>query len=166
MRNAQPNITIFTLAAIQVKQFVLNKIINREDLPEGAVLAWKVRAYDIDGDTVPFSDNSSFFYTGYSLAGEKVVTCEQNKCRITPNPFNPETRITLSNDKIFSEGFVRISDISGRIVKTFAITKNSRSLTFDWDGRNDENKMCPTGLYVCSIVSGNYRESVKIMLAR
>jgi hypothetical protein len=165
MRNSQPNTIILSLSAITTNQLILNTVINRNDLPEGAILRWKVRAYDGDGDTLLFSEHSTFFYTNFGTAIEKG-RISRNVFMASPNPFNPHTTIIIEDNQAFKDGIVMISDIAGRIVNRFKISKTTPIISFSWNGKNMYNDICPAGQYICTISSNEYRKTMKLILSK
>ena len=85
-----------------------------------------------------------------------------------PNPFNPKTEIsfTLKNDCI---GDLLIYNIRGEKVKTifsdFQIEKG-KTYNFIWDGKDDEGKSIPSGVYLYQLVSENYISTKTMILLK
>jgi hypothetical protein len=165
MRSSQLNVPILTLSNLTGTEFKLNTKIQKTDLIEGTVLGWHVRAYDADGDTLPYSAKGIFFYSMYTGVENKSLGLKQRFYAI-PNPFNPVTNISIEgyNQLIGSE--ITIVDASGRKIRTFSITKHSSSINFEWDGRDMNQRQCPTGVYICSINLQNYKKIIKLILAK
>jgi len=77
-----------------------------------------------------------------------------------PNPFNANTVIKVEGD--FDSGKLAIYDVTGRLVKDFAITKDNRSIT--WDGADVSGKTVASGTYFYSVsVDGFGTAAVKKM---
>ena len=83
-----------------------------------------------------------------------------------PNPFNPSTTIQyeLPQD---SEVRISIFNILGKRIK---VLENSRqqagAYTVQWDGRDEHGNSQASGIYICRIQAGGFRQSIKLMLVR
>ena len=81
-----------------------------------------------------------------------------------PNPSKKKTmiRFTLSNNTNIS---LNIYDISGRLVKTLAKgIPGAGSYFVVWDGKNEEGKEVPGGVYLYTLRAGAYKETRKLLL--
>ena len=83
-----------------------------------------------------------------------------------PNPFNPITNIAFSLAK-YSLVNLKIVDIEGRQVRHllsngFAAGRHGVS----WNGTNDLGKSVAGGVYLCSIMAGESRKSIKMVLLK
>lgn len=81
-----------------------------------------------------------------------------------PNPFNPTTKITYYLEER-SNVELNIYDVLGRKVKTIVnvIEQSAGLKTIVWNGRNDNGKVLPSGIYYYKIVAGDFSE-IKRML--
>jgi hypothetical protein len=75
-----------------------------------------------------------------------------------PNPFNPSTTISfevLTN--ISNEAVIRIYNLKGQCVKTILFKVDGKG-RYDivWDGKDDEDKCLPSGIYVYTIHYGKH----------
>ncbi len=85
----------------------------------------------------------------------------------SPNPFRGET--VIMHDIAADAGAPRlmIYDVSGRVVKTFAGTpERSGRYEVTWDGTNDNGQRVVSGVYFCSLETGEQRETRRIVLLR
>ena len=83
-----------------------------------------------------------------------------------PNPFNPETTINyiLPEDGITS---VQVYNIKGQLVKTLISEfSNSGEHTIIWNGESNNERKCPSGLYLYQIKQNNNSITKKIILAK
>ncbi|MBA7650280.1 hypothetical protein ES703_58083 [subsurface metagenome] len=81
-----------------------------------------------------------------------------------PNPSKKKTmiRFTISNNTNIS---LNIYDISGRLVKTLAKgIPGAGSYFVVWDGKNEEGKEVPGGVYLYTMRAGAYTETRKLLL--
>lgn len=85
----------------------------------------------------------------------------------TPNPFNPRTTIEFA---VPGAGFValRVYDASGRLVRTlvqrqYAGPARERTV---WDGRDEEGRAVPSGVYFCRLETNERVATRKMMLLK
>jgi len=87
-------------------------------------------------------------------------TLEQNY----PNPFNPTTSIKyqLAESSIVS---LKIYSISGELVKTL-INENQTAGNYmiNWNGKNDIDKICPSGIYLYKLETNKGYSEIKRMI--
>jgi len=102
-----------------------------------------------EGDLIPLS------------VDDKVdLPFEFNLSQNYPNPFNAKTLINVSGD--FQSGKLSIYDVTGRLVRDFAISDNNRSIT--WDGTDIAGDIVASGTYFYSVnVDGYGTAGVKKM---
>jgi len=83
-----------------------------------------------------------------------------------PNPFNPTTTINYS---IAKNGLVELTvyNILGQKIKTLVNeVKNSGQHVVQWDGRNTAGHVVASGLYFCTLKSGDFIKTNKMLLLR
>jgi hypothetical protein len=83
-----------------------------------------------------------------------------------PNPFNPSTTITyeLARDQKIN---ISIFDLLGRQVKTLVNEEQTAGLKrVSWNATNDLGKPVAGGVYLCSIMAGESRKSIKMVLLK
>jgi hypothetical protein len=83
-----------------------------------------------------------------------------------PNPFNPLTKISFSLE---ANGHVaiRIYDVRGSLVRT--LLDGPRPAGFNeavWDGRNDAGQPVSSGVYVCEMVTNDFRATRKAVMLK
>ena len=83
-----------------------------------------------------------------------------------PNPFNPMTMVDIHTaSKLFLS--VRIFDVNGRIVKTLYNQDIDAGFHhFDWDGRDFDGRILPTGVYFLNVQSGSNFNTQKMILIK
>ena len=84
-----------------------------------------------------------------------------------PNPFNNKTEIQFD---VFSKSKIEISvyDILGRKVKTI-INQNynpGKNYKVFWDGKYDSYKIAPSGIYICSFKSKNFKKAIRMIFLK
>ena len=83
-----------------------------------------------------------------------------------PNPFNPVTQIDYD---LPQEGLARmvIYDVMGREVKVLVNQSlNAGYHTVRWDGTNSRGANVSAGLYFCSLSTGSFNKTMKLLLLK
>lgn len=83
-----------------------------------------------------------------------------------PNPFNPTTNITyeLPDEK---HTYLAIYNVMGeKIIELVNETKTAGSHTIQWDGLNENGKSVPGGIYIAQIISGEFTNTIKMLLIK
>ena len=86
--------------------------------------------------------------------------------KVCPNPTRESGLITYG---VAEKRYInlRIYDVSGRIVKTFFEgVRPPGSYSVRWDGRNDHERLLPSGIYICVLESGGDRKAENILFIR
>ena len=108
----------------------------------------------------------SFTYTTLSNNPDKLIPEAYQLFQNYPNPFNPNTKIMYN---IPSKEHVKITiyDMLGHEVKTLVNKIEEEGLKIiSWNGLDDNNKKLPSGLYLYSIQSGNFRKTKKMIVLK
>jgi hypothetical protein len=88
---------------------------------------------------------------------------------VSPNPFHDRAEIAydaMGHDSGCGADFLlAIYDAAGRLVKSFEGLEN-QSGVLSWDGRNQSGATVTTGIYLCTITSGGFSETRKIVFLR
>lgn len=120
----------------------------------------------------------SFSPTGSSPGAANTYFFPRNRAidlTISPDPFSPdgdgfEDVTVLRIDPPEADKFeLAVYDISGRRVKTFAEADLSIPCQFTWDGRGDDGRVLPVGIYIVyARVEGGLTMEVKktVVIAR
>jgi hypothetical protein len=99
---------------------------------------------------------------------ETAVPKQTSLSQNYPNPFNPSTTIAFTipgTEDGRQHVRIAISDIRGRHVCTILdsdLTAGSHSIV--WDGRNARGERAPSGIYFCTMRSGDTVSTKKIVL--
>jgi flagellar hook assembly protein FlgD len=83
-----------------------------------------------------------------------------------PNPFNPRTTLAFT---LVRPGptRVRVVDLAGRLIATLLDERMAAGRhTVEWDGRTNEGRAAPSGVYFLTVRSGQDLGSAKMMLVR
>ncbi|MCP4544895.1 MAG: T9SS type A sorting domain-containing protein [bacterium] len=83
-----------------------------------------------------------------------------------PNPFNPETQVTVTAaaSALGQSLNVRVFDVQGRLVKTLHTgTLEETEMQFRWDGRDNSGDALPSGVYFSHIRLGEQQISHKMI---
>ncbi len=80
-----------------------------------------------------------------------------------PNPFNPNTQIQYTLKKPGNIS-LKIYDIQGRQIRTLLdVFQAEGSHTIVWDGKNDNKRDVPSGVYFCRLISGSYTHTIRMI---
>jgi hypothetical protein len=84
-----------------------------------------------------------------------------------PNPFNPSTQIRFALPAQ-SKVTLAIFDILGRQIRTIVNNESKPAGVYnvEWDGRNSNGIIMPSGTYFMRLQSGTYSETKKLMLLK
>jgi hypothetical protein len=83
-----------------------------------------------------------------------------------PNPFNPVTEIKYSIPKA-SYVSIKIYDLMGREIAVLAEGfQHAGAYKHVWNARDKSGRMLPSGIYICSMESGEYSSSIKMNLLK
>ena len=92
----------------------------------------------------------------------KVYRLSQN----SPNPFDQTTGISFELPAS-SYVSVRIYDMTGRVVRTLTEAPAEAGVhSLAWDGKNDNAKEVPSGIYFCKLTAGSFNAAKKMTLIR
>ncbi|MBK9471827.1 MAG: T9SS type A sorting domain-containing protein [bacterium] len=86
--------------------------------------------------------------------------------RIAPNPFNPITTVTFD---LPQPGRVRLAvfDPSGRLVRSLVDEERvAGSHEVIWNGLSDHGQQVASGVYVCRMEAGPFRETRRMTLLK
>jgi hypothetical protein len=115
------------------------------------------------GSTDPFGRETvvgPFAYTGRT-AGPRLALEAR-----TPNPFRGSLDLTYAIPRK-GNATVRIHDLSGRLVRTLADAAMDAGIySVTWDGRDEQGRDLPSGVYLCRLQAGHERRSLKLTLLR
>jgi Big-like domain-containing protein/K319-like protein/type IX secretion system substrate protein/PKD domain-containing protein len=108
-------------------------------------------------------------YTGMpvlTVTREDDVVMVNGITSIYPNPFNPETSISfhLETDEMVS---VKVYNVRGQLIKTILdneLSAGDHILT--WNGKNEHNTCCTSGVYFVSFRAGSMQEVQKVILMK
>ena len=111
------------------------------------------------------SDNvKSFYLANFPIEVNNISNVIPNKFSLYqnyPNPFNPSTRITyqIKNDNFV---YLKIFDITGKEVESLVNEKQvSGTYNVDWDASN-----YPSGIYFYRIITGDFKETKRMILIK
>ncbi len=82
-----------------------------------------------------------------------------------PNPFNPETTIRYTLGwNVPKLTIINIYDVTGKLIKRLSnIHQKTGEFEVRWDGLNEDRVEVPSGVYICSIRSGDKIKNIKML---
>jgi hypothetical protein len=96
--------------------------------------------------------------------GHKPPTSRSPIVRVSPNPFNSSTMLTVESGSGACE--VTIYDILGRTVKTTNLNVGDTPVSFTWDGTDHNNNHVPSGVYFVRANSESGSTRIKVTLLK
>ena len=104
-------------------------------------------------------------FANYAVRTEKLIAPEllSDKIHIQPRLFSPNGAVQGLGDRVtisfvLSYDFpasVKIYNLSGRLKRTLVPEENIMPLkginAIEWDGRDDNGNVCPSGLYIITV---------------
>jgi hypothetical protein len=83
-----------------------------------------------------------------------------------PNPFNPSTTIEIQLAET-NNLIVSIFDVTGRLINTLVNNKLEAGLySVEWNGKDQNGRLVPTGVYIIKVVSGKNNHNQKIAFVK
>ena len=83
-----------------------------------------------------------------------------------PNPFNPTTTISYNLPEI-APVQMNVFDVLGTHICTLVNRRQGAGhYSISWDGRDEQHRDVPSGIYICQLKAGKYVASRKMLLVR
>lgn len=104
--------------------------------------------------------------TGISIAQENVPQ-DFVLFQPYPNPFNPETTISLAIPKTALVE-VKVYNFRGQLIRTFVDREvlTQGMYKYVWEGRSNEGNLVSSGVYIVQMAAGDFRASRKVVLLK
>ncbi len=116
-------------------------------------------------------DLSVFVFEPQAIAAAAAVSVEELArpyldLRSHPNPFNPKTTLSFTLDRE-DRATLRIVDVKGRAVRTLSTGRlPAGDHAIAWDGRSDDGKAAPAGVYLAWLETSTYATVEKLALVK
>ena len=131
---------------------------------------------NLDGDPDPDvavaarSENNLYLFanTSADLTAVPIGSGENRDVALScrPNPFTAETVLSLALHA-GAHGSLRIFDSAGRCVRTLRLVAAGPEVQqLVWDGRDEESRLLPAGVYFARYTDGEQVETVKLIRLR
>jgi len=108
--------------------------------------------------------------TGVDYLGINPVVSNYHLYQNYPNPFNPTTTIEFDipkRDGIISLTSIIIYNSIGQVIRNlYRENVSSGKYKVKWNGQDDENKSQPSGIYFFQLISGDIKQTRKMILIR
>ncbi|MCK4357961.1 MAG: agmatine deiminase family protein [Candidatus Cloacimonetes bacterium] len=164
--------------AIQMQQVGNRYFAFIPSQPDGTTIQYYIHSADSSGrsENHPYigapDANSFYVQSGVSIdtqiASQKNIILYQNY----PNPFSSSTTIffNLATGLRYAtpgQAEIKIYNIKGQLVKNFELrTPNSEFTKVVWDGKDENGKEVPNGIYFCRLSSGDKLAVKKMLLLK
>jgi len=109
--------------------------------------------------------NSNDISTGSSVQ-EEIVNIDFNLHNY-PNPFNPETTIYFETTNLHQNSLIEIYNLKGQKIKKLEIRNLELGINnVVWNGTDDNNQPVSSGIYFYKLISGNFKQTNKMLLLK
>lgn len=97
-------------------------------------------------------------------SNEDAVSVLQNKFTAGPNPFSTTTKLNLTLTKTAQPAEIKVYNLKGQLVRTvFSGELKGSQFSADWNGRDDQNKEVPAGIYLLKVRSAGFDKTIKLL---
>jgi len=97
---------------------------------------------------------------------DQIVPAKFSVSQNYPNPFNPTTKIEIQLAET-NNLIVSIFDVTGRLINTLVNNKLEAGLySVEWNGKDQNGRLIPTGVYIVKVVSGKNNHNQKIAFVK
>lgn len=119
----------------------------------------------------PFIDHPEFadlIWGGSSVDDNSRYQIPDTRLLNYPNPFSTSTTISFFNTKQNTK--IKIYNIKGQLVKQFKRQPpiysgvKGKNIEVVWDGKDDNGKQLPNGIYLFKLITKDYQSAVKKMI--
>ena len=157
----------FSLELPNLDSFKLTASYPESTLDYQIVLVIGENQYPFTSNTELIINPEETLITGYIrivnefLTNESDVAVTPLSFSVYPNPFNPTTNISFSINKSTRVSVV-VYNVKGQRVKTLndsVLEKGNHILS--WNGKDNNNKTCASGIYFISVVPEGYNRQIK-----
>jgi hypothetical protein len=151
---------------LRVNGPVTYKPVGEDDTLTGSGIA---ALYDGQGTATGFNLSLDELQLGPLATGvsdDSPPDVRVSALRVAPNPFNPATRIFFD---LAAARHVRaaVYDPTGRLVATLADRRfEAGANVLDWQGRDDNGRAMPSGVYLVRMITGTTDLSGRLVLVR
>ncbi|MYI93235.1 T9SS type A sorting domain-containing protein [Candidatus Poribacteria bacterium] len=157
-------------------------VVNALDITSGAAPLHPHQIAQLDAETVKrwikkaeqLPNRNVTVRKGIAILQQFVQVLHPIQTRLLenyPNPFNPETWIPYQLESP-SDVTVSIYDMNGHRIRTMELghqragTYYSKDRAAYWDGRNDSGELVASGLYFCTLSTGDFTATRKMLLRK
>lgn len=115
------------------------------------------------------------YYSGYDAYAQQIslplndndngeLPAISTTLKTYPNPFNPEVTISWALAEVSEDCRLAVFNIKGQKVREYAVSTKTGQIT--WDGRDDRELQCASGIYLLKLQSGKEKQSAKLLMLK
>lgn len=144
------------------------------DVPRNTtyLIKYQKSGYDLEtiekyhiGDNSEIDLNLIYHFTGNTE--DVIPNTKVGIISVSPNPFNPETKISFVNNNSNATTEIHIYNVKGQIVKTLLNSKiDAGNHQLNWKGNDDDNSSVSSGIYFIRMKNGDLESVSKAMLIK
>ena len=136
-------------------------------------LTWAITPWGVSVDRFQFFSPTLGYASGAAVYkySEGILATEPGPARrsslvATPNPFAPRTTIQYALAQA-ADVHLFVADPAGRVVRTLARERQPAGRhRIEWDGRGDDGRELPSGIYLYALHAGEQHEMGKLTRVR
>jgi len=127
---------------------------------------FRIAAFDSSGNRSHFSEEACVILSAIETKDNSIVPESFKLYQNYPNPFNPETYISFQlpqNEKVKIQIFNQVGQLI-RILIDEEISMGYHKIL--WDAKDFYGESVSNGIYLCKMNTGNFRETIKMLLMK
>jgi len=135
--------------------------------PDTTGLMYLTAEVELANDADSLNDETfSYAITAQPFVGneDEIVPNPSLNLSVHPNPFRQNAVLSYRLDKA-AEGNLTIYNLKGQAVRNYDL-KSKGSGFVSWDGKNNEGRAVPSGMYLARLNSGSSSVSQKLVMLR
>jgi len=117
-----------------------------------------------------FDDSSVQLMMSTTSASDSNIPMPlKHTLKVYPNPFNPNSQQLTGTYGLSKaeNALVSVYNVKGQKIHTLETGhRNPGEYPINWDGKDDNGRMCPAGIYFLSLQTSDFTTSVKIALIK
>lgn len=151
------------IPALNTSQEANYSFVDREAQPGYTWYYW-LQHIDMNGETEFHGPINITLYG--SQVETPIIPVTTSLQQAYPNPFNPSTTISYGLSKPANVNLVIYNSKGERVKTLFTGQKAAGIFRINWEGKNDNGRSVPTGMYFVKMTADKYSSSLKLILMK
>ena len=112
------------------------------------------------------ADLGMFGYVAQPIEATQATANEETSLVAYPNPFNASTKLAFELEDAGHVSLVVYNTVGQKVRTLLDATLQAGRHEVVWDGRDEIGQVASTGIYLCQLLSGDRRQTVKIIMVK